>query len=143
MNNLFFSKGSPYNDNNEGFVNAGIRINEMKLLLGDPGKPDGWIPPPKVLDLNEEDFNDIFHHYITSYDNSCNDIQVRLFNLTADPFEKHNLANEMHDVVKDLTNQLQKYFKTMIPPDNAAEIIDGNPNRHGGYLSPGWCQAEP
>ena len=54
MNESYFSIGSPYNDNNEGFVNAGIRINEMKLLLGDPGKPDGWIPPPKVLDLNEE-----------------------------------------------------------------------------------------
>ena len=143
MNESYFLIGSPYNDNNEGFVNAGIRINEMKLLLGDPGKPDGWIPPPKVLDLDEQDFNDIFHHYVTSYDNSCNDIQIRLFNLTADPFEKHNLANEMHDVVKDLTNHLQKYFKTMIPPDNAAEIIDGNPNRHGGYLSPGWCKAEP
>ena len=23
-------------------INAGIRYKEMKLLVGDPGKPDGW-----------------------------------------------------------------------------------------------------
>ena len=57
-------------------------------------------------------------------------IKTRLYNLTADPFEKNNLANQMVDVVESLKNRLKKYFKTMIPPDIAPEIIDGNPNRY-------------
>ena len=124
------------------FVNAGIRVEEMKLLLGNPGKPDGWIPPPQVIDSSEQEFEDFFQGYI-SLESTCQEVQTRLFNLTEDPFEKNNLAQEMPQMVQVLSHRLEKYFASMIPPDNAPEIIDGNPNRHGGYLSPGWCRAEP
>ena len=73
----------------------------------------------------------------------CQEVQTRLFNLTEDPFEKNNLAQNMPEMVQILSHRLEKYFASMIPPDNAPEIIDGNPNRHGGFLSPGWCRAEP
>ena len=137
------------------FKNAGIRFHEMKLLLGNPGKIDGWIPPPEVVDLAEpeKEFNSIVNHYFSSSQDMFNckvepqegeeKFKIRLFNLTADPFEKHNLASELPEIVSDLMEKLEKYFNSMIPPDNAAEIIDGNPNRHGGFLGPSWCKAEP
>ena len=36
-------------------INAGIRHKEMKLLVGDPGKPDGWIPPDAYENEFKED----------------------------------------------------------------------------------------
>ena len=134
--------GEPKDMLTRKFVNAGIRVEEMKLLLGNPGKPDGWIPPPQVIDSSEHEFEKLFKGYI-SPDSVCTEVQTRLFNLTEDPFEKNNLAQDMPKMVQVLSNRLEKYFASMIPPDNAPEIIDGNPNRNGGFLSPGWCRAEP
>ena len=147
----YFEKSSKKFENHTTFKNAGIRFHEMKLLLGNPGEPDGWIPPPpEVVHLPEpeKEFNSIVNHFFSSNNLFCEFEQeekfnIRLFNLTSDPFEKHNLANELPEIVSDLTKKLEKYFNSMIPPDNAAEIIDGNPNRHGGFLGPSWCQAEP
>ena len=48
--------GSP--NSKEFFIHAGIRVNEMKLLLGNPGQPDRAIPVEEVIEglLN-------LHHY--------------------------------------------------------------------------------
>ena len=62
----YFEKSSKKFENHTTFKNAGIRFNEMKLLLGNPGKPDGWIPPPpEVVDLPEpeKEFNSIVNHF--------------------------------------------------------------------------------
>ena len=50
--------GSP--NSKEFFIHAGIRVNEMKLLLGNPGQPDRAIPVEEVIEglLN-------LHHYFT------------------------------------------------------------------------------
>ena len=32
----------------EGDGNAAFRMGDMKIILGNPGEPDGWIPPPNV-----------------------------------------------------------------------------------------------
>ena len=65
-----FEKSSKKFENNDtkNFKNAGIRFHEMKLLLGNPGKPDGWIPPAEVVDLPdpEIEFNSIVNHYFSS-----------------------------------------------------------------------------
>ena len=38
-----------------------IRIGEMKLMVGDAGRPDGWIPPADVLGLeSDEDIEKVF-----------------------------------------------------------------------------------
>ena len=116
----------------------------MKLLIGDPGKPDGWIPPPKVLNLQSAMENDqvsqLFESGQPSY---CDLSQTRLYNLTSDPYERINLAKQYPQMVEDLSERLSKYIKTMIAPDVAHEILAGNPNRNGGFFGPGWCQSEP
>ena len=60
----------------------------MKLILGDPGKPDGWIPP----DSYKNEFKD--DHECGQLDNGekcrtrktfkINGLDVNLFNITGD-----------------------------------------------------------
>ena len=74
----------------DDFYNAGIRHKEMKLLLGNPGKPDGWTPPPEVMEISKDDskiheFTELFRMSDVS---TCEAKPVRLYNLTHDPFEK-------------------------------------------------------
>jgi hypothetical protein len=42
-----------------------------------------------------------------------------------------------------MLKRLDAYEATMIEPDVAPEIADGNPNNFGGFLTPGWCEAQP
>ena len=64
--------------------NAALAINEMKLILGDPGTPDGWIPPPAVTDSDETNHS----HSSSACKKKCisrclmDPIAIRLFNLT-------------------------------------------------------------
>ncbi len=121
----------------------------MKLLVGNPGNIDGWIPPPKVVNVPVDQINDIFGEtadqksYNADMDNLCNDIPIRLFNLTADPYETNNIAGDNPDVVKELAERLEQFRKTMVPPDITKDVKEGNPNLHGGFFGPGWCQSEP
>ena len=62
----------------------------MKLLLGNPGKPDGWTPSPEVMEISKDDskiheFTELFRMSDVS---TCEAKPVRLYNLTHDPFEK-------------------------------------------------------
>ena len=65
------------------FIHAGIRVNEMKLLLGNPGIPDAAITPDRVLEIDQDfmDFqlNDMLKLFAT---NEVLCPLVRLYNLT-------------------------------------------------------------
>ncbi len=126
----------------------------MKLIRGDAGKPDGWIPPKDVLGLEDDD--DIRRLQNILYHNSVADgcdvdgisaatsgTRVRLFNLTADPTERTNLAAERPEEVRELLSRLARLESTMIPPDVARERDRGNPSHFGGVFQTGWCRAEP
>ena len=60
----------------------------MKLILGDPGKPDGWIPP----DSYENEFKDDHDCSQSANGEKCrkrktfkiNGLDVNLFNITGD-----------------------------------------------------------
>ena len=49
----------------------------MKLILGDPGKPDGWIPPDSFSTKMEDDKNSGNHKIF-----KINGLEVNLFNIT-------------------------------------------------------------
>ena len=121
----------------------------MKLLVGNPGKIDGWIPPPKVMSVPVNELMKLLEPHpdgpqMPDYPVQCSDkTQVRLFNITADPYEKNNIARENPEIVMDMTRRLMEYHRTMIPPDIHEEIEAGNPNLHGGFWVPGWCKSEP
>ena len=69
--------------------------------------------------------------------------QVRLYNLTADPSEKNNIAAGNQETVAEMRKRLRSHEETMIPPNVHAEVEEGNPNRHGGFFATGWCKALP
>ena len=75
---------------NEDFYNAGIRYKDMKLLLGNPGKMDGWYPPPQVMDISKDDYEiqQLTELFKSSEFSLCEKNSVRLYNLTSDPSEK-------------------------------------------------------
>ena len=124
------------------WVNGGIRVNEMKLMVGNPGMPDGRIPPSEVIYVYQTNREiRALNRLFASEDLGWN--SVLLFNLTADPFEKTNVAAQHPKIVEELAQKLKDYEKTMIPPDNTPEIKAGNPNLHGGVYGPGWCTAQP
>ena len=71
------------------------------------------------------------------------DLKVRLYNLTADPSERNNIAAGNPGVVAQMRERLHRHEETMIPPNVHAEVAEGNPNRHGGFYATGWCEALP
>ena len=71
------------------------------------------------------------------------DMKVRLYNLTADPSERNNIAAGNPGVVAEMRERLRRHEETMIPPNVHAEVAEGNPNRHGGFFATGWCEALP
>lgn len=143
-------------NNGKKTVGAAIRVGDYKLILGEAGKPDGWIKPAKVVDISSaecifDNCADIFDMALLEEGNFCqpnatlthDDRRVQLFNLAEDPEERHDLARAHPGIVKKLLNRLHELEKRMIPPDVALEIPEGNPNRFGGVFSSGWCKAEP
>merc|ERR1711899_128557 len=136
-----------YDVDGRKFIHAGIRVNEMKLLLGNPGQPDAAITPDRVLEIDQDfqDFqlNDLLKLFAT---NEVLCPLIRLYNLTADPNEQKNLAQDMPEMVEMLSLRLEPYFESMIPPHVAAQVEEGNPNlneNEPGFWSTGWCTAQP
>ena len=75
-------------DGRANIGNAGIRIGEWKLLVGNPGTIDGWIPPAKVTDIGEDGYNNLIHLTATNMGREdCNNYttidgkQILLFNI--------------------------------------------------------------
>ncbi|XP_023245172.1 arylsulfatase I isoform X2 [Copidosoma floridanum] len=59
----------------------------------------------------------------------CNPLKSPcLFNIRQDPCERHNLASQHPDVVKNLTNELSKLNATAIPPGNLPWNSRGDPS---------------
>ena len=62
------------------------------MLVGNPGKIDGWIPPDNVTDIGDEKYNDIFEitrsgdafEECSTY--QINGTAIRLFNITGTLF---------------------------------------------------------
>ena len=104
----------------------------MKLLVGNPGPPDGQTE-------DSFEFMDLTNQKTNNFENDF----VRLYNLTSDPYENENLAISHPDVVDDLMGRLSKYVESMIAPQKTDEIAAGNPNENGGFYGPGWCQSLP
>ena len=130
-----------------------VRVGPFKLIRGDPGRPDGWIHPDKVI--NEEEEVLVEHQQERVQSNNSSD-QVLLFHLDDDPYEKKNLATEFPAIAQYMGRLLDQYqVKTnymleklilsskagMVAPDIAPRLDEGNPFNFRGVWSPGWCNA--
>uniref|UniRef100_A0A2K6KUY9 Arylsulfatase family member I n=1 Tax=Rhinopithecus bieti TaxID=61621 RepID=A0A2K6KUY9_RHIBE len=87
-------------------VQAAIRVGEWKLLTGDPGYGD-WIPPQTLATFPGSWWN---LERMASVRQA-----VWLFNISADPYEREDLAGQRPDVVRTLLARLAEYNRTAIP----------------------------
>jgi len=108
-------------------VNAAIRVGDYKLILGNPGVPDGWYPPA----------------HTPKQQNATDSVKVQdlyLFNLKEDPTEHFNLAKSESAKTKQLWKSLQKFIKEAVKPYRPKPDPAGSPKHWGGVYSPGWCK---
>jgi arylsulfatase B/arylsulfatase I/J len=108
---------------------AALRVGDWKLLTGCPGD-SRWIPPPNSsLNLNEENYLN-------------NDTKkLFLFNITQDPEERHELASQYPEKVKELLLRLEEYNSTAVPVRYPNPDLAANPALHHGVWSP-WVTSE-
>ena len=110
--------------------NAAIREGQYKLIVGHPGRPSGWIPPPQYENVTITDL----------ISDSYRDDEILLFDLYKDPYEMDDLSRTYPQIVKKLQTKLQTYMKTMLEPDIINLSADGNPSLHNNTWSTGWCK---
>jgi len=108
-----------------------LRLGSFKLIRGDAGTPDGWIPPDNVTDIGEES---------KSATRTVGE-KMLLFDLDSDPEEKNNLAMTYPEITSYLAQLLDTYQDGMVPPDIADVMQEGNPTHFQGVWSSGWCNA--
>ena len=66
-------------------------------MVGDPGKPDGWIPPPVYE--NNSVLEDLETFSVGK--------QTLLFDLYQDPYETNDLSKKYPQIVKKLKSRLR------------------------------------
>ncbi|XP_053572167.1 arylsulfatase I [Bombina bombina] len=114
-------------------IQASIRVKDFKLLTGDPGYSD-WIPPQTVTNFPGSWWN--LERHTDGARKS-----LWLFNITADPYERHDLSNQKPEIVKELLKRLSYYNSTAIPVRYPSEDPRGNPELNGGAWGP-WASEE-
>lgn len=131
------------------------RVGGMKLICGDGGRPNGWTLPAQHFHSKEredlgrglrlDEDRGFFGQGGTGLSRLCQlgHLPVRLFNLTEDPTEHHDLHNERPEVVTALLDRLSELEAAMIPPFSSDEVEAGNANNFGGFVSTGWCTPQP
>jgi len=124
--------------------NGAVRLGNYKLIRGDPGRPDGWIPAPAVANIeNEEYFDHLQDIFKSSHCLGKSKGTKLLFHLFDDPFEKHDVSGKFPEIVKMLESKLDEYAVRMIPPDETDLVAEGNPANFENIWSAGWCVARP
>ncbi|XP_073424086.1 arylsulfatase I [Dendrobates tinctorius] len=114
-------------------IQASIRVKDFKLITGDPGYSD-WIPPQTLTNFPGTWWN--LERHTDGARKS-----VWLFNITADPYERHDLSAQKPDVVKELLTRLAFYNRSAIPVRYPNEDPRGNPELNGGAWGP-WASEE-
>lgn len=119
-------------------VQAAIRVGDWKLLTGDPGHGD-WVPPQVLPTLPGRWWN--LERTSSPVYKSAAHKNIWLFNITGDPYERHDLADQRPDVVQQLLGRLAYYNQTAVPVYFPPDDPRANPSRHGGAWVP-WVEEE-
>lgn len=124
-------------------VRAAFRAGDWKLLTGPMGDGD-WFPPQMMP--SEEDgvqpplpLPQDWQGLEKRRDQHTK--TVWLFNITADPYERHDLSEERPEVVRLLMGRIAEYNRTAVPPLNPPDDPLANPQLHGGVWTP-WLFRE-
>lgn len=114
-------------------VRAALRAGDLKVLTGNVGDGD-WIPP-QALPIGPERWKKL-----EKRQNKLGK-SVWLFNVTADPYERYDLAEARPEVVKHLLTRLAEYNQTAVMAMNPPDDPMADPELHGGVWSP-WLGLE-
>ncbi|XP_041847309.1 arylsulfatase I-like [Melanotaenia boesemani] len=120
-------------------VQAAIRVGDWKLLTGDPGHGD-WVPLQMLPTLPGRWWN-LERTSSPPYKSEAHK-SVWLFNITADPFERQDLADRRPDVVQQLLARLAYYNQTAVPVYFPPDDPRADPSRHGGAWVPWVAEDE-
>ncbi|KAG9281164.1 arylsulfatase I [Astyanax mexicanus] len=113
-------------------VQAAVRMGDWKLLTGEPGYGD-WTPP-QMLGNFPGGWWELERHAEPRK-------SVWLFNISGDPYERYDLAEQRPDVVKQLLARLAFYNRTAVPVRYPPEDPRADPSLHGGAWGP-WAGDE-
>ena len=118
--------------------NAALRIGDLKLLWGNNSHSSGWYP---VLET-ATDTQDITPGSVwtpsPSRPGSLGDYPAYLYNVTADPTERQDLAAQMPDTVQEMKERLLELLDGLVPADQPAPDSRGQPV--DGVWVTGWCE---
>lgn len=114
-------------------VRAAIRVGDWKLMTGSVGDGD-WIPP-RALPVGPDRWKKLERR------RSELGKSVWLFNISADPYERSDLADSHPQIVKQLLTRLAKYNQTAVVAKSPPDDPMADPELHGGVWSP-WLGLE-
>ncbi|KAM8849769.1 arylsulfatase I-like [Spinachia spinachia] len=117
-------------------VQAAIRVGDWKLLTGDPGHGD-WVPPQVLPTLPGRWWN--LERSVSPPPEAPPLQNVWLFNITADPCERRDLAGQRPDVVRRLMARLAHYNQSAVPVYFPPDDPRADPARHAGAWVP-WLE---
>nr|KAG5690199.1 hypothetical protein BaRGS_016590 [Batillaria attramentaria] len=119
---LYARNGRPvYPHTFDTSVRAAIRVGDYKLITGNPGD-DSWVPPPEFESRYHGWSKHRHGHHPTDNGRTKHvhfepgQQNVWLFNITADPEERHDLSTSEPEVVKQLLQRLAYYNSTAVAP---------------------------
>uniref|UniRef100_A0A914XKR1 Sulfatase N-terminal domain-containing protein n=1 Tax=Plectus sambesii TaxID=2011161 RepID=A0A914XKR1_9BILA len=102
---------------------AAIRDGDYKLITGKPGEPDGWIPPQKK----------------SSHSPKSKNQTAWLFNIKADPNERHDLSVKKPSILHKMMLKLRRWSVTAVPSVRQSADPRGDPKHFNGTFASGWC----
>lgn len=106
------------------YQGKGLRIGSMKLLMNVPNIT--WFKPPELGGVFPEEFmsngmiteerdEEVLKELIENYLANAGKVNVALYNITADPEERHDLSQLLPDVVKEMKKRMEYYDHSAVP----------------------------
>ncbi|XP_056421409.1 arylsulfatase J isoform X2 [Hyla sarda] len=115
-------------------VQSAIRVNQWKLLTGNPGNGD-WVPPQGFSNIGLSRW----HNERVSLTSGKS---LWLFNITADPYERVDLSERYPDIVKQLLRRLAQFNKSAVPVRYPPKDPRSNPKLNGGVWGPWYKESK-
>ncbi|XP_073496043.1 arylsulfatase J [Phyllobates terribilis] len=115
-------------------IQSAIRVNQWKLLTGNPGYGD-WVPPQSFSNIG-------LNRWHNERVSPTNGKSLWLFNITADPFERIDLSEKYPDVVKQLLRRLAQFNKSAVPVRYPPKDPRSNPKLNGGVWGPWYKESK-
>ncbi|XP_042866572.1 arylsulfatase I-like [Penaeus japonicus] len=123
----------------KGPLRGAIRRRHWKLIVGGGGRYDGWVPPSDVSAGGR--FGSPPTRCCSSWHTNLPANNVVLYNVRDDPLETTDISHLYPDVAATLKSRLRSYAAQSVHPHNPRDDPNGHPRLHGGFYSPGWCDA--